>query len=80
MTADELSPRDTLWRMTTAYQVSQAIHVAATLGIADLLEDGPRSAEELAEATGTHESARSGSCVPWPASACSPRRPTAASA
>jgi hypothetical protein len=54
MAADQLSTRDTLWRMTTAYQVSQAIHVAATLGIADLLEDGARSADELAEATGTH--------------------------
>jgi hypothetical protein len=57
MTANELSPRDTLWRMTNGYQVSQAIHVAATLGIADLLKDGPRSADELAEATGTHASA-----------------------
>ena len=54
MTAGELSPRDTLLRMTNAYQVSQALHVAATLGIADLLEDGPRSADELAEATETH--------------------------
>ncbi|MCA1739212.1 MAG: acetylserotonin O-methyltransferase [Actinobacteria bacterium] len=54
MTAGELSPRDTLLRMTNAYQVSQAIHVAATLGIADLLEDGPRSADALAEATGTY--------------------------
>jgi hypothetical protein len=54
MNADELSPRDTMWQMTNAYQASQAIHVAATLGIADLLEDGPRSADELAEATGTH--------------------------
>src|SRR5215210_5131085 len=54
MTASEPSPRDTLLRMTNAFQVSQAIHVAATLGIADLLEDGPRSADELAEATDTH--------------------------
>jgi len=54
MTAGELSPRDTLLRMTNAFQVSQAIHVAATLGIADLLKDGPRSADDLAEATGTH--------------------------
>src|ERR671929_528171 len=54
MTADETSPRDTLLRMTNAFQVSQAIHVAATLGIADLLEDGPKSADELAETTGTH--------------------------
>ena len=54
MTAGELPPRDALLRMTNAYEASQAIHVAATLGIADLLEDGPRSAEDLAEATGTH--------------------------
>jgi O-methyltransferase domain/Dimerisation domain len=57
MTADELSTRDTLWRMTNGFQVSQAIHVVATLGIADLLKDGPKSADELAEATGTHASA-----------------------
>ena len=54
MTAGELSTRDTLLRMTNAFQVSQALHVAATLGITDLLEDGPRSADELAEATETH--------------------------
>src|SRR5919199_6625981 len=54
MTADETSPRDTLLRMTNAFQVSQAIYVAATLGIADLLEDGPKSAHELAETTQTH--------------------------
>ena len=54
MTAGELSPRDALLQMTNGYQVSQAIHVAATLGIADLLKDGSRSADELAEATGTH--------------------------
>jgi len=54
MTVGEPSPRDALLRMTNAYQVSQAIHVAATLGIADLLEDGSRSADELAEATGTY--------------------------
>jgi len=40
--------------MTNAYQVSQAIHVAATLSIADLLKDGPKSSDELAEATSTH--------------------------
>jgi hypothetical protein len=54
MTADETSPRDTLLRMTNAFQVSQAIYVAAALGIADLLEDGPKSTDELAETTGTH--------------------------
>ena len=56
MSADEPSPRDTLLRMTNAFQVSQAIHVAATLGISDLLEDGPTSVDELSQATGTHAS------------------------
>jgi multifunctional cyclase/dehydratase/O-methyltransferase len=32
---------------------SQAVSVAATLGVADLLVDGPRSVEELAQATDT---------------------------
>jgi hypothetical protein len=41
-------------RLVNGYQVSQAIHVAATLGIADLLKDGPRSFGELAAATGSH--------------------------
>jgi hypothetical protein len=40
--------------MINGYQVSQAIHVAATLGIADLLKDGLRTSDELAQATETH--------------------------
>src|SRR5215212_8605786 len=54
MTMSETSPRDALLRMTNTFQVSQAIYVAATLGIADQLEDGPKSVDELAETTGTH--------------------------
>ena len=42
-----------LRRLVNSYQLSQAIHVAAVLGIADLLADGPRSSDELAEATKT---------------------------
>jgi len=57
MTAADLSARDTLMRMTNGFQVSQAIHVAATLGIADLLRDGPKSVDELAGASGTHAAA-----------------------
>jgi len=38
--------------MTTGYWVSQAIYVAAKLGIADLLKDGPRSCVALATAAG----------------------------
>jgi len=54
MTSGEPSPWNTLLQMTNAFQVSQAIHVAATLGIADLLEDGPRREDDLAETPGTH--------------------------
>jgi len=39
--------------MATGYWLSQAVYVAAKLGLADLLKDGPRSCEELAAATGT---------------------------
>ena len=41
-----------LHRLITGYQVSQAVHVAATLGLCDLLADGPKSVAELAEAAG----------------------------
>jgi hypothetical protein len=40
--------------MMTGYWISKAIYVAAKLGVADLLVDGPRSIEELAAATETH--------------------------
>ncbi len=53
MTVDDLSLRDTLRRLTNGFQVSQAIHVAASLRIADLLSNGPRSVEDLAATTGT---------------------------
>jgi hypothetical protein len=43
---------DELRRLLAGYQVSQAVHVAAVLGVADLLADGPRTSDELAEATG----------------------------
>jgi SAM-dependent methyltransferase len=40
--------------MATAYYVSQAVYVAAKLGIADQLSDGPRHHDDLAKATRTH--------------------------
>jgi hypothetical protein len=46
-----------LGRLVSGYQVSQAIHVAATLGIADLLKDGPCRSEDLAAATESHPAA-----------------------
>jgi hypothetical protein len=49
------TPTVALRRLTNGYQVTQAIHVAATLGIADLLRDGPLGSDELARATESHE-------------------------
>jgi hypothetical protein len=46
-----------LRRLVNGYQLSQAIHVAAVLGIADLLAAGPRSSDDLAQATETNPSA-----------------------
>src|SRR4051794_33613504 len=47
------SPQEQMSRMLTGYWVSQALSVAARLRLADLLEDGPRSAGELAALTST---------------------------
>ena len=54
MTHTDSDAATTLRRMVEGYQVSQAIHVAATLGIADLLADAPLTSDELAAATRTH--------------------------
>ncbi|MGI8477680.1 MAG: methyltransferase [Thermomicrobiales bacterium] len=43
-----------LRRMVNGYQISQALHVAAVLGLADLLAAGPRTGDDLADATGCH--------------------------
>ncbi len=39
--------------MAAAYRASQLVFLAARLGLADLLADGPRTSQELAVATGT---------------------------
>ena len=52
-TIDE-RPSVVLRRLINGYQVSQAIHVAATLGIADLLAGGARDSGALAAETHTH--------------------------
>jgi hypothetical protein len=45
-----------VFRMATAYWASQAIYVAAKIGVADVLSEGPRSCSEIADATGTNSS------------------------
>lgn len=51
------SPQLALLQMMTGCWVSQALYVAAKLGIADLLRDAPQSCIKLAEATQTHSNA-----------------------
>src|SRR3954462_2057792 len=43
--------------LINGYQISQAIHVAVTLGIPDLLVHGPRASCDVAAATKTHPDA-----------------------
>jgi O-methyltransferase/methyltransferase family protein len=43
-----------LQQMTNGYWTTQIIYVAAKLGIADALEDGPQGLDALAQATRTH--------------------------
>jgi hypothetical protein len=50
----EPSPQEQISRMLSGYWISQALYVAAKLGLADLLKDGPRTADELASATKSH--------------------------
>jgi hypothetical protein len=46
-----------LLRLATGFWLSQALYVAARLGVADHLAEGPRTAAELAAAAGAHEDA-----------------------
>ena len=54
MNDPERRPSERLLELLNGYRVSQAIHVAATLGLAELLGTGPQTAAELAGQTGTH--------------------------
>jgi SAM-dependent methyltransferase len=46
--------RSDLLHLAGGFHVARALYVAAKLGVADLLADGPKSSAELATATGTH--------------------------
>jgi hypothetical protein len=54
MAEKQPTPREKLIGMITSYWSAQSIHVAAKLKLADLVKDGPKSAEELAKATKMH--------------------------
>ena len=53
MTGPQATPNAALRQLIEGYRVSQMIFVAAELGIADLLADGPRHCVEIASATRT---------------------------
>ena len=52
--SEPTTERDALWNMINAYETARVIQVVASLGLADLLADGPRDVSELAAMTGTH--------------------------
>jgi len=51
---DPTAPLDQLVRLLNGYWHTQAIYVAAKLGLADQLADGPRSADDLAATVGAN--------------------------
>jgi O-methyltransferase domain/Dimerisation domain len=51
---DDVSPPEALLRMIEGFWLSRALSAAVQLNIADLLKGGPKSAKELADATGAH--------------------------
>jgi ubiquinone/menaquinone biosynthesis C-methylase UbiE len=53
----QMPPAAVLMQMMAGIKVTQLIYVAAKLGIADLLCDGPKSSDELAAAAGVHPGA-----------------------
>lgn len=52
-------PFETLLQISSGYSLSRCLHVVADLGVADALDNTPRTAATLAEATGTHAGALS---------------------
>jgi hypothetical protein len=50
-------PREALWPLLAGVQGTQLLYVAAKLGLADQLADGPLGADELARRTATHPGA-----------------------
>lgn len=67
-------PPATLLHMMTGYWISQTLYVAAKLGIADLLTEGPTSVANLAAATDTDACSLYRVLRPSPVSGSSPRR------
>lgn len=52
--APDQAPAELLFGLVWGWLASRGIYVAAELGIADLLHDGPKTVDQLASATGAH--------------------------
>ena len=52
-----INPAETILKLSTAYWVSRCLHITAELGVADVLDDVPQTAAELARKTGADASA-----------------------
>ena len=52
-TQDNVSSRDVM-TMLNGYRLTQAVYCMAKLGLADLLAEGPKGSDALAQATETH--------------------------
>jgi hypothetical protein len=57
MIAPPISPSRSLTQILLGNRVQQAVYVAAKLGIADQVKDGPKTADDLARAIGVHPGA-----------------------
>jgi ubiquinone/menaquinone biosynthesis C-methylase UbiE len=53
-TPKEIPPPLQMLQVMSGFWISRCIYIIAKLGIADLLKDGPQTAEELASASGAH--------------------------
>ena len=49
-----VQPQKAILQMASGYWVSQSLYAAAKLGIADILKDGSKSCEELADSVGVN--------------------------
>jgi hypothetical protein len=54
---NELNPFETLRQMAAGYCLSRGLHVVASLGVADQLDETPRTAAEMAVSVGAHPEA-----------------------
>src|SRR6184192_2161519 len=53
-TAKQIPPPIQMLQTISGFWIARCVYVLAKLGIADLIKDGPKSADELATATGSH--------------------------